>query len=183
MFVSMFENMDRSREFLLRKDGSNRPSQPGGRVEIYEAAPGDPRMEVWLSEGSVWLSQPQIAELFERPRALVTKHLNFAYRDGELDPATTRTPFPQMRREGGRVVTREVLHYNLDAIMAVGFRIRSQPGARFRALATRLLLDYLLRGYAANPERLLEQGTEEMRRSIDRLDRAIARREGEAAAR
>ncbi len=175
MFASMSEKADRSPEPAPGGEGEG-GRRPGGRVDIYEAAPGDARMDVWLSDGSMWLSQQQIADLFGRPRALVTKHLNFAYRDGELDPETTRIKFAQLRDEGGRTVTRGVFHYNLDAIMAVGFRIRSRPGALFRAWATRLLQDHLLRGYTTNPEQLLETGTGDLHDSIDHLDRVIARR-------
>ncbi len=172
-FDSMSERAERS---LGPAPASDENKRPVGRVVIYEDAPGDARMEVWLSDGSMWFSQQQIAELFDRDRALVTKHLNFAYRDGELDPETTRARFAELREEGGRAVTRGVLHYNLDAILAVGFRIRSRPGARFRSWATKLLKDHLLRGYTTNPERLLEVGTEDAHFSLGRLDRTIARR-------
>ena len=151
-------------------------SRFGDRIVIYEEAPGDARVELWLSNGGVWLSQRQMAVLFERDRSVIAKHLNLAYRDGELDPQSTRVRVAQPRKEGGRAVTRDVFHYNLDAIIAVGFRIRSRRGAHFRSWATKLLAEHLVQGYTLNPERILEVGTTEAEQALARLDYAIQRK-------
>lgn len=120
---------------------------PGGEVLVYEAADGSARVDVRLERETVWLTQDQMARLFGRERSVVTKHIRNAFRDGELEAQATRAKFAQVQAEGRRTVTREVEHYNLDAIISVGYRVNSKRGVRFRQWATGALREYLERGY------------------------------------
>ena len=109
-------------------------------------------IEVRLDEENetVWLNQYQLAELFQTDRTSILKHLQNIYLTGELDEKATCAKIAQVRKEGKRMVTREVLNYNLDAILSVGYRVNSKQGTQFRIWATRVLKDYLLKGYAIN---------------------------------
>lgn len=93
---------------------------PGGEVVVYEAPDGEVRVEVRLERETVWLTQQQMAELFGRERSVVTKHVRNVFQEGELDPGATCAKFALVRSEGGRTVSREVEHFNLDVIISVG---------------------------------------------------------------
>ena len=118
----------------------------GGEVVVYEAPGGEVRVDVRLERETVWLSQQQMADLFGRERSVVTKHIRNAYQEGELDPGATSAKLAQVRSEGGRAVSREVDHYNLDVIISVGYRVKSLRGMQFRIWATRTLRGHLLAG-------------------------------------
>jgi len=109
-------------------------------------------IEVRIDEENetVWLNQYQLAELFQTDRTSILKHLQNIYATGELDEETTCAKIAQVRKEGNRMVKREVLNYNLDAILSVGYRVNSKRGTQFRQWATQRLKDYLLKGYAIN---------------------------------
>ena len=89
-------------------------SAPGGEVVVYEAQDGEVRVDVRFDRETVWLTQQQMAELFGRDRSVVTRHIRNAFREGELDPEATSAKFARVQSEGGRKVSREVDHYNLD---------------------------------------------------------------------
>ena len=103
-------------------------SPPGGEVVVYEAPDGEVRVDVRFDRETVWLTQQQMAELFGRDRSVVTRHIGNAFREGELVPGATSAKFAQVRSEGGRTVSREVDHYNLDVIISVGYRVKSLRG-------------------------------------------------------
>lgn len=111
-------------------------------------------IEVRVENESVWLSQEQMASLFDRERSVITKHLRNVFREGELDRSATCAFFAQVQNEGGRTVTRQIEIYNLDAILSVGYRVNSRRGVQFRQWASRILKDYLVRGYALDRRRL-----------------------------
>lgn len=117
-----------------------RPHEKARHVEVRIDAEND----------TVWLNQYQLAELFQTDRTSILKHLQNIYSTGELDEKATCAKIAQVQKEGNRMVTREVLHYNLDAILSVGYRVNSKQGTQFRIWATRVLKDYLLKGYALN---------------------------------
>ncbi|MBI4882151.1 MAG: virulence protein RhuM/Fic/DOC family protein [Planctomycetes bacterium] len=148
-------------------------ASPGGEIVVYEAPGGEVRVDVRLERETVWLTQQQMAELFGRERSVVTKHIRNAFRDGELDPQATSARFAQVRSEGGRTVSREVDHYNLDVIISVGYRVMSPRGTQFRIWATRTLRDHLLRGYTLNERRLAEQGLREIEQAVGLLARTL----------
>ena len=123
-------------------------------------------LEVRLENDTVWLSQTQIAELFERDRTVIGKHIKNCYKEGELDPNITCAKFAHMGIEGDQ--TYEYTMYNLDVIISVGYRVRSIRGTQFRQWANKVLKEYLLRGYAVNQRiNLLE----------DKIDRKFAEHE------
>ncbi len=148
-------------------------SLTNGELVIYEAANGEVRLNVRLDRETVWLTQRQMADLFGRDRSVVTRHIQNAFREGELDPQATSAKYAQVQSEGGRTVSREVDHYNLDVIISVGYRVKSWQGTRFRQWATRTLREHLVRGYTLNERRLAERGLTEARETLDLLARTL----------
>jgi prophage maintenance system killer protein len=131
-----------------------------GEILVYEAPDGSAQVDVRLDQETVWLNQEQMAELFGRERSVVTKHIRNVFKEGELDPKATSAKFAQVRSEGGRTVTRDVDHYNLDVIISVGYRVKSQSGTQFRIWATRTLREHLVRGYTLNQQRFARNAAE-----------------------
>lgn len=123
-------------------------------IEIYKTKDGKTQVEVQFDKDTVWLNQYQLAELFKTDRTSVLKHLKNIYSSGELSEKQTCANFAQVRKEGKKQVKRDVLHYNLDAILSVGYRINSKRGTQFRQWATQRLKDYLVHGYSINQKRL-----------------------------
>ena len=114
----------------------------------------DIKLEVNMKDETVWLSQQQMAELFDSSRTNIIEHINNIYSDGELDKISTCQNFRQVRKEGKRDVARNIPFYNLDMIISVGYRVNSKRGIIFRKWANKVLKDYLLKGYAVNQKRL-----------------------------
>ena len=112
------------------------------------------KLEVNMKDETVWLSQQQMAELFNSSRTNIIEHINNIYSSGELDRISTCQDFRQVRKEGKRDVERTIPFYNLDMIISVGYRVNSRQGIIFRKWANRILKDYLLKGYAINQKRL-----------------------------
>ena len=145
-----------------------RAKETGEVVKFDEA--GMPQLDVWLEDETVWLSQAQMAELFGCAIANVNMHLNHIYADAELEESATIKEFLIVRFEGNRRVARSVKHYNLDAIISVGFRVNTKRGIKFRQWATRVLKEYLLRGLVRD-RRIgkLEKRMTAAERSIDTI--------------
>ena len=122
-------------------------------ILIYQNKEGNIRVDVRLEEETVWLSQEQMAQLFGKSRSTVTEHIGNIFKEGELNPNPTRRNFRQVRLEGNREVEREVEHYNLDVIISVGYRVKSQQGTQFRIWATQRLKEYIVKGFALNDDR------------------------------
>ena len=114
----------------------------------------DIKLEVNMKDETVWLSQQQMAELFDSSRTNIIEHINNIYSDGELDKISTCQDFRQVRKEGKRDVARNIPFYNLDMIISVGYRVNSKRGIIFRKWANKVLKDYLLKGYVVNQKRL-----------------------------
>ncbi len=151
-------------------------------VEIYQASDGKIEVEVRFEKETVWLNQYQLAELLDTDRTSILKHLKHIYETGELDEKATCAKIAQVRREGQRDVTRHILHYNLDAIISVGYRVNSKRGTQFRQWATKRLRDYLVQGYAINEKRLAQKQQEvrHLKDGIRILSRAIEGKATEA---
>ena len=126
---------------------------PRGEVLVYEAPDGGVRVEVKLDRDTVWLTQRQMADLFDTSTDNVGLHLKNVFADSELEEAGTTEDFSVVQSEGKRRVRREVKHYNLDAIISVGYRVNSHRGVRFRQWATQTLREHLVRGYTINRQR------------------------------
>ena len=108
------------------------------------------RLEVRVENETVWLTQQQIADLFQSSRTNVVEHVMHIYEDEELEESSTCRKFRQVRKEGKRTVSRVVPMYNLDMIISVGYRINSKRGVKFRQWANRVLKEYMLNGYSVN---------------------------------
>lgn len=145
-------------------------------IEIFQSQDGEVSLEVRTDDESVWLTQQQIAELFQTTQQNVSLHLLNVYEEGELDEAATHKEFLSVRQEGSRAVKRSLGHYNLDAILSVGYRVKSRTATQFRIWATQRLHDYLVRGYAINERRLAEIGriVTVLARSDDELVAGVA---------
>ncbi len=111
-------------------------------------------LQVKLDEETVWLTQPQMVELFGSSKANISEHIANIYQQGELIQSSTVRKFRTVRKEGNRMVTRNMDYYNLDMIISVGYRVNSLQGIRFRQWATNVLKEYLLRGYAVHQQML-----------------------------
>ncbi len=144
-----------------------------GEVVVYENADGEVRVDVRLQRDTLWLAQDQMAELFGRERSVVAKHLGSIFKEGELEPDAVRAKFAQVRTEGARTVSREIVHYNLDAIISVGYRVNSKAGTQFRIWATRTLRDHLLRGYTLHERRLQQRGVGDLQQAVDLLAQTL----------
>ena len=121
---------------------------------IYKTPDGKSEVEVTFEQEMVWLSQAQMVKLFGSSKANISEHLKSIFLTGELDSGSTVRNFRTVRKEGNRQVTREIEHFNLDAIISVGYRVNTKRGIQFRQWATQRLKDYLVKGYAMNQRRL-----------------------------
>ena len=119
-------------------------------VVIYRSEDATVTLDVQLADETVWLTQKQMAWLFDRTPQNITIHLGNVYKEKELTREATCKDFLQVQQEGGRSVQRWTKFYNLDVIISVGYRVKSQRGTQFRQWATRVLKDYLLKGYVVN---------------------------------
>lgn len=127
---------------------------PAGEFLLYQTADGRTRVECRFADETLWLSQAGMAELFAVSVPTVNEHLKNIYAEGELDAAATLRKFRIVRREGARDVQRLIEHYSLNAILAVGYRVRSTRGTQFRQWATERLHEYLVKGFTMDDERL-----------------------------
>ena len=146
---------------------------PGGEVLVYGAEDGAVRVDVRLDRETVWLTQRQMAEVFNTSTDNVSLHLRNIFVDGELEETATTEDFLVVRSEGSRQVRRRIRHYDLDAIISVGYRVNSKQAVRFRQWATRTLRDHLIRGYTLYERRLAERGLTEARETLDLLARTL----------
>jgi prophage maintenance system killer protein len=128
-------------------------------MAIYKAEDGKIQLELRLERETVWLSQKQMAELFGASSDTIGWHLKNIYSEKELDEISTAEDYSVVQTEGKRKVSRKVKHYNLDAVISVGYRVNAKRGTRFRQWATGILRDHLVRGYTVNDKRLKELNT------------------------
>ena len=129
-----------------------------GEVLLYQTDDGKTRLEVQLEGETVWLSQKQMADLFQKDVRTISEHILNVYEEGELTPEPTLRNFRRVQSEGKRQVERDVAHYNLDVIISVGYRVKSHRGTQFRIWATQQLREYIVKGFALDDERLKHPG-------------------------
>lgn len=151
-------------------------------IVIFES--GDQPVQVRLEGETVWLTQAQMAELFDTSTDNISLHLKNIYVDNELQELATTEDYSVVRQEGARQVKRQLRHYNLDAIISVGYRVNSSRATRFRQWASGVLRQHLVEGYTLNQQRLRERGIE-FEQALDLLSRTLANQqlvsaEGEA---
>ena len=129
-------------------------------IVIYTSEDNVISLDVKLENETVWLSQSQMALLFDTDRTSILRHINNVYKIGELERESTCAKIAQVRKEGKRHVTREIPYYNLDMIISVGYRVNSIRGTQFRIWANRVLKDYIVKGYAINDKIRIEHYNE-----------------------
>jgi hypothetical protein len=123
-------------------------------ILLYQTEDGVTKVEVRLENETVWLNQSQISELFQTDRTSILKHIKKIYETKELDEQATCAKIAQVQTEGKRTVSREILYYNLDVIISVGYRVNSHRGTQFRIWATQRLKEFLIKGFTMDDERL-----------------------------
>ena len=125
-----------------------------GKILFYKAENGNINLEVLFSGETVWLTQAQMAELFQRDKSVISKHIKNVFVEGELEPSATVAKFATVQNEGRRQVSRELEYYNLDVIISVGYRVKSIQGTQFRIWATKTLREFIIKGFVLDDERL-----------------------------
>ena len=121
---------------------------------LYATPNGKVKVEIFLRDENIWLTQAKIAKLFGVERSVVTKHLQNIFQEGELDKNSTCVKIAQVQKEGNRAVSREIEYYNLDAIISVGYRVNSTQATQFRIWATERIKEYIIKGFTMDDERL-----------------------------
>lgn len=129
-----------------------------GSIILYQTEDGKSRIEVTLCNDTVWLTADQMAELFQRNKSTISRHIKNIFEDGELNPDSTVAFFATVQNEGNRSVERNLAYYNLDMIISVGYRVKSHRGVQFRIWATQVLREYLVKGFAMNDDLLKRAG-------------------------
>lgn len=129
-----------------------------GSIILYQTEDGKSRIEVTLCNDTVWLTADQMAELFQRNKSTISRHIKNVFEDGELNPDSTVAFFATVQNEGNRSVERNLAYYNLDMIIGVGYRVKSHRGVQFRIWATQVLREYLVKGFAMNDDLLKRAG-------------------------
>lgn len=146
-------------------------------IIIYKDVNGEIKLDVSLENDTVWLSQKQMALLFDKTTKTVNEHIKNIYKEGELEEEATIRNFRTVQVEGERKVEREIFYYNLDVIISVGYRVKSKRGTAFRIWATKVLKEYLINGYAINQKRLEQKGLKELNNTIALLQNTISQSE------
>ena len=142
------------------------------KIVIYQTEDGQTQIDVRLENETVWLTQAQIAELFQTDRTSIVRHINNIYKVEELDRDSTCAKIAQVQIEGKRTVKRNIPLFNLDMIISVGYRVNSKRGIKFRQWANRILKEYLVKGFAVN-ERIRKEQIGELRQLVGMLGRTI----------
>lgn len=129
-----------------------------GQFLLYQTTDGESKIEVKLQDDTVWLSLDQMAELFQRNKSTISRHIKNVLEEGELLADSTIANFATVQNEGKRHVERQITYYNLDMIISVGYRVHSYRGVQFRIWATKVLKDYIVKGFALNDDLLKRAG-------------------------
>ena len=130
------------------------------KIVIYQTEDGQTQINVRLDNDTVWLTQAQMAELFQKDRTVITRHINNVFKEGELEKEQVSAKFAHTTRHGaidGKTQKQELVLYNLDVIISVGYRVKSKRGTAFRIWARTILKDYHVKGYAINEHLRKEQ--------------------------
>ena len=129
-----------------------------GQIILYQTPDGESKIEVRLENDNVWLSADQMAQLFQRNKSTISRHIKNVLEDGELEEAATVAFFATVQNEGERKVERKIAFYNLDMIISVGYRVHSYRGVQFRIWATKVLKEYIVKGFVLNDDLLKRAG-------------------------
>ena len=129
-----------------------------GEIIIYQTDEGKTKIDVRFVDETVWLTQAQLVELFHSSKANISEHIKNIYTEGELSEDATVRKFRTVQIEGGRTITRNIIHYNLDMIISLGYRVKSLIATNFRRWATERLKEYMIKGFTMDDERLKNLG-------------------------
>jgi len=129
-----------------------------GEVLLYKTADGTTRVEVQFHNENLWMSLVQMAELFQKDKSTISRHIKKIFDEEELNPEATVAKYATVQSEGDRSVKRDIEYYNLDVIISVGYRVKSIRGTQFRIWANSVLKEYLIKGFAINDDLLKEAG-------------------------
>jgi len=148
-------------------------------IKIFKTESGNTSIEVKLEKETVWLNQYQLESLFKTNRTSINRHLKNIYKTKELTEKRTCTKIAQVQKEGKRIVKREIKYYNLDIIIAVGYRVNSKLGTEFRIWANQLIKEYLIKGYTLNQEKLEKQNKQlnELKETVKILSNVVTKKE------
>ncbi|MBR5633600.1 MAG: virulence protein RhuM/Fic/DOC family protein [Prevotella sp.] len=146
------------------------------KIVIYQTEDGQTQIDVRMENETVWLTQAQMAELFQTDRTSIVRHINNIYRVEELERESTCAKFAQVQIEGKRTVKRAIPYFNLDMIISVGYRVNSKRGVKFRQWANQVLKNYLVKGYAVS-DRIRKEQIGELRQLVQVVGRAISNQE------
>ena len=127
-------------------------------ILIYQTTDGVTKIETRLLDDTVWLTQAQICELFQKSKSTISEHVKHIFEEGELEENTTVRNFRTVQIEGNKEVERNIDYYNLDVIISVGYRVKSNQGTQFRIWATQRLKEYIVKGFTMNDELLKQAG-------------------------
>ena len=127
-------------------------------ILIYQTEDGETKIQTRLEQETVWLTQAQLCELFNKSKATISEHIKNVFEEGELDALATVRNFRTVQQEGVRTVERKIDYYNLDVIISVGYRVKSHQGTKFRQWATARLREFIVKGFAMNDELLKQAG-------------------------
>ena len=158
----------------LSMDNHGHPAQ--GEVIIYKSDDGRAGLDVHLADKTVWLSQSQMVKLFDKTKQNISLHIRNIFKEGELSEEAVVKEYLTTASDGKSYRTK---HFNLDVVISVGYRVKSQRGTQFRIWATSVLRDHLIKGYTANERRLAEKGLAEMEQTLALLSRTLQHHESE----
>lgn len=145
---------------------------PPNSIAVYTSDDGSLRLDTLLQGDTIWLTQQQIVDLFQATQGNISQHIANIYEEGELEPSASMAMFPIERQEGNRTVRRTIQHYNLDMIISVGYRVQSRIATRFRQWATQRLVEYVVKGFTMDDERLKDPqayGQQYFQELLDRI--------------
>ena len=151
---------------------NEKPIKNKGEIIIYRAEDNTVQLDVRMENETVWLSQQQMVQLFNSTKQNISLHIGNIFREGELQKEATVKEYLTVQTEGNRQICRKVLYYNLDVIISVGYRVKSQRGVQFRQWANRILKDYLVKGYAIN-EKLRREQLSDLRQLVQIVGRTV----------
>lgn len=156
------------------------PIENRGEIIIYRAEDNTIQLDVRMENETVWLSQQQMVHLFNTTKQNISLHISNIFREGELRKEATVKEYLTVQTEGNRQISRKVLYYNLDVIISVGYRVKSQRGVQFRQWANKILKDYLVKGYAIN-EKIRREQLSDLRQLVQIVGRTVQSKAVESA--
>ena len=169
MKIDVFSGIFANIAFILSYFKSRKNMKEGNKIILYQDDNDITRVSVLFSDEDLWLTQNQLAEIYCTTQQNISQHIDNIYKDGELSIEATNKKFLLVRQEGNRQVKRHIDHYNLDVIIALGYRVQSQVATRFRRWATQRLHEYIQKGFAMDDERLKQGGNRYFRELLQRI--------------